>query len=536
MKPAPPETVPLAPFGPIVVIDRASPAPLHRQIYQGFREAIVERRLRAGQRLPSSRGLARELEVSRMPVLIAFEQLLAEGYFETRIGAGTFVAGTLPGEGFARGVAGRSASDVRSAAGPPVPGPSDGSSPGGGTVALGSHPAPRPTACMPDTLRAPRHEPWNGGRGAFRVSQPALDRFPFKIWSRLVARHGRSARAGFLTYGPSLGDASFRATVAAYLRTSRGVRCEAEQVMAVSGSQHALALAARVLLDPGSRVWIEEPGYSGARDALALAGAQLVPVPVDGEGLDVAAGIRSAPRARAVYVTPSHQYPLGATMSASRRLQLLDWARESGAWVLEDDYDSEYRFRGLPIAALQGLDRDARVLYIGTFSKVLFPALRLGYLVIPTDLVPRFAAVRAAMDDFPATLAQAVVQDFILEGHFARHLRRMRAVYRERRDTLVAALDAELGGAVRVLHDEAGMHLVAALPGHARDVDVALEAAARGLWAMPLSTCYMSAAPPLSGLVLGYGSTGHEAIREGVQKLRDVVSARGVGARSVGTL
>lgn len=499
MKPALPGTVPLAPLGPLVVIDRASPAPLHRQIYQRFREAIVERRLRAGQRVPSSRGLARELEISRMPVLIAFEQLLAEGYFEARVGAGTFVASTLPGEGFARAASG--------AAGE-----------------AGSGPAPRRIAQVPDALAAPRHEPWTAGRGAFRVSQPALDRFPFEIWSRLVARHGRSTHASCLTYGTPMGDAGFRATVAAYLRTSRAVRCEAEQVMAVSGSQQALALAARVLLDPGSSVWIEEPGYPGARDALAMAGARLVPVPVDAEGLDVAAGIRLAPRAGAIYVTPSHQYPLGVTMSASRRLQLLDWARESGAWILEDDYDSEYRFQGLPIAALQGLDRDDRVLYIGTFSKVLFPALRLGYLVIPPDLVPRFTAVRAAMDDFPAALAQAVVQDFILEGHFARHLRRMRALYRERRDSLVAALATELDSAVQVLHDQAGMHLVAALPRRECDREIALEAAARGLWAMPLSTCYLNAAPPLSGLVLGYGATGSAEIQEGVRKLRDVLA------------
>ncbi|MFL6231576.1 MAG: PLP-dependent aminotransferase family protein [Thermoanaerobaculia bacterium] len=230
------------------------------------------------------------------------------------------------------------------------------------------------------------------GVGSFRVSQIAVDHFPLQVWSGLVARHGRNPRASQMLYGDPMGDRRFRETLAAYLRTSRGVRCEAEQILVTSGSQQALAIAARVLLDPGDEVWVEEPGYQGARDALATAGARLIPVPVDAEGLDVAAGAARSPQARAAYVTPSHQYPLGATLTASRRLQLLDWAQRSGAWILEDDYDSEYRYESQPIAALQGLDRDSRVLYIGTFSKVLFPALRVGYLVVPADLVSRFAA------------------------------------------------------------------------------------------------------------------------------------------------
>ena len=226
------------------------------------------------------------------------------------------------------------------------------------------------------------------------MSEPALDHFPFTVWSRLVARHSRGAPRDAFNYGSPLGDLRFRQTLAAYLRTARAVRCEAEQIIVVSGSQQALEITARVLLEPRQPVWFEEPGYRGARDALAMAGARLVPVPVDDEGLNVAAGLRLCRRARVAYVTPSHQYPLGATMSASRRLQLLDWAQASGAWIIEDDYDSEYRYESQPIAALQGLDRDARVIYIGTFSKVLFPALRVGYLVVPPDLVERFTAVR----------------------------------------------------------------------------------------------------------------------------------------------
>jgi GntR family transcriptional regulator/MocR family aminotransferase len=490
----------------VIAVERTAATPLYRQIYGGYRDAIVERRLRAGDRLPSTRQLAAELRISRMPVLIAFEQLLAEGYFESRVGAGTFVAASLPGERLAR--------DAHAAAGQPAARPL--------RSVRAPRPGARPVSGRSEAVLPPESEPWLGGWGAFRVSQPAVDRLPLRAWSRLVSRHARGANARLLSYGSAMGHEPFREAVAAYLRTARAVRCESEQIMAVSGSQQALDLAARVLLDPGCEVWVEEPGYAGARAALSMAGARLVPVPVDGQGLDVAAGIARAPRARAVYVTPSHQYPLGMTMSASRRLQLLEWARESGAWILEDDYDSEYRYESLPVAALQGLDRDARVIYIGTFSKVLFPALRLGYLALPADLVARFAAVRETADNFPATLYQAVLADFIAEGHFARHLRKMRQLYRERRDALVEAIAAELGGELRVRDGQAGMHLAATLRPGVDDRRLAAEAARRGLWIMPLSSCYLGAAAE-PGLVLGYGGTGASELREGVRRLREVL-------------
>ncbi len=500
----------------VIAVERTSATPLYRQIYDAYRDAIVERRLRAGERLPSTRQLAAELRISRMPVLIAFEQLLAEGYFESRVGAGTFVAGSLPGEWLARDahaaarhVAGRQPAAGRPARPARVPGP-----------------GPRPVSGRCEALPLPESEPWLRGWGAFRVSQPAVDRLPIRTWSRLVSRHARDANAGQLSYGSAMGHEPFREAVAAYLRTARAVRCEKDQIMAVSGSQQALDLAARILLDPGCEVWVEEPGYGGACAALSMAGARLVPVPVDAQGLDVAAGIARAPRARAAYVTPSHQYPLGMTMSAARRLQLLEWARQSGAWILEDDYDSEYRYESLPVAALQGLDRDSRVIYIGTFSKVLFPALRLGYLALPADLVPRFAALRETTDGFPPTLYQAVLADFIEEGHFVRHLRRMRQLYRERRDALVEALDDELGGELRVRDGRAGMHLAATLRPGVDDQRLAAEAARQGLWIMPLSSCYLGpAAEP--GLVLGYGGTGIAEIREGVHRLRELLAAGG---------
>jgi GntR family transcriptional regulator / MocR family aminotransferase len=491
MKPAAPGIL------PVIAVDRTAAKPLHRQIYEGYREAIVERRLRGGQRLPSTRSLAAELRISRLPVLNAFEQLLAEGYFESRVGAGTFVASSLP--------------DELSQA--------DGQAIARGAAAL---PGRRLVSGGPEVLLPRKPEPWLGGFGAFRLSQPAVDHFPFEAWSSLVARYSRNPNRSLLLYGDPMGHRPFREAVADYLRTARAVRCEADQIMVVSGSQQALEVSARVLLDPRDKVWIEEPGYSGARDVLTVAGASLVPVPVDGEGLDVAAGIALCPQARAAYVTPSHQYPLGMTLSASRRLQLLDWAQRSGAWIIEDDYDSEYRYESLPIAALQGLDRDSRVIYIGTFSKVLFPALRLGYIVIPADLVDRFAAVREAMDIFPPTLLQAALADFIGEGHFGRHIRRTRQLYRERRGVLVEALRSELGDALDVIGSEAGMHLVATLPPGSPDREISAAAARQSLWVMPLAACYLGEeARP--GLVLGYGGTDAAEIPGAVRRLRQVV-------------
>jgi GntR family transcriptional regulator/MocR family aminotransferase len=483
---------------PAITIDRTAASPLYRQIYDGYREAIVDRRLRGGQRLPSTRALAVALRISRIPVLNAFEQLLAEGYFESRRGSGTFVAASLPAEAPAKD---------SSAAHPTVKGP-----------------GPRVVAHRPAAALRSTPEPWLGGYGAFRLSEPAMDHFPLAVWSRLVARNCRGTARGEMAYGSAMGFLRFRAAIAAYLRTARAVRCEAEQIMVVSGSQQALEITARVLLDPGQSVWVEEPGYEGAHDALGMAGARIVPVPVDEGGLDVAAGMARDPRARAAYVTPSHQYPLGFTMRPDRRLQLLDWAQATGAWLIEDDYDSEYRYESQPISALQGLDRDARVIYIGTFSKVLFPAVRIGYLVIPPDLVGRFSAVRAAMDICPPGLNQAVLADFIAEGHFARHLRRTRAIYAERRGAMVEALHRELGPRLEVVGAQAGIHLTAILAEGAEDRAISERAARDGLWVMALSSRYLGP-PTRQGLVLGYGGTSVEQIPDAVRRLRRIMSA-----------
>jgi len=326
-------------------------------------------------------------------------------------------------------------------------------------------------------------------------------------------------------YGDQMGSRALRETIATYLRTARSLHCEAEQIMIVSGSQQALEISALCLLDPGSRVWVEEPGYQFARDAFALTGCAPVPVPVDEEGLDVAVGIRRCRKARAAFVTPSHQFPLGVTMSASRRLQLLDWAQSSGSWIIEDDYDSEYRYESSPVASLQGLDSNARVIYIGTFSKVLFPSLRLGYVVIPSDLVERFLTLRRAMDYGPPTFHQEVVADFIDEGHFARHLRRMRVLYRERRSVLVDSIRNELGPMVEVLGSEAGMHLTATLRHKTRDREIAELAARQNLWIWPLSPSYLGEVSR-SGFILGFGSTAAADIPGAVRKLRDLLTTK----------
>jgi GntR family transcriptional regulator/MocR family aminotransferase len=483
-----------AAVSPVIAVDRKAPRPMHKQIYDGYREAIVRGNLRSGQQIPSTRALAVELGISRIPVLDAYAQLLAEGYFESRAGAGTFVSSSLPEQPVSHS---GNASEVRT----------------------GTRPASRRSTVVPRR----ESEPWVYGTGAFSVGQLAFDHFPFQTWTRLLTRHCRKVHAGSLNYGDPMGSKDFRETIAAYLRTARAVHCDARQIMVVSGSQQALDLCARTMLDPGAPVWIEDPGYMLLRSALNLAGCDLVPVPVDGEGLNVAAGIRLCRQAKAAWVTPSHQYPLGVTMSASRRFQLLEWARGAGAWIIEDDYDSEYRYESMPIASLQGLDSDSRVIYIGTFSKTLFPSLRLGYMVIPADLVDRFAAVRRVIDVCPPQLYQAVLADFMREGHYARHIRKMRMLYSERRSALVEAIRSEFGSRLEVTGGAAGMHLAVMLPDGLNDVEIAARAARQNLWLWPLSPAYLGD-NPRQGFILGFGSTTAAEMPRAVKRMRSVIA------------
>ena len=493
----------LAPgFLPPIALDHRKRTPVYRQLYEWFRKAITNGQLRPGQRVPSTRALCAELNVSRIPVLNAYDQLLAEGYFKTFVGAGTCVAASIPDDAL-------NVQDSRAKK---------------SSRESVEKQGPRRMSRRGTELTREQPQSWLDNLGAFRVSLPALDHFPIREWAKLVARHSRRPGRATMAYGDAMGYLPFREAIAEYLGASRSVRCEPTQILVTTGSQQGLQLAAQVLLDPGDRVWMEEPGYPGARQAFNTVKADLVPVGVDHEGMNIEPLIRRGQKARAVYITPSHQYPLGVTMSASRRMQLLNWARRTGTWIIEDDYDSEYRFGSRPIPSLQGLDENARVIYIGTFSKVMFPALRLGYVVLPPDLVSAFSAARESTDIFSSTLYQAVSADFIREGHFARHLRRMRMLYMERRTALINAIDAEMKGMLEVIGAEAGMHLVALLPQGLDDVQVSSKAAEKGLSVMPLSSCYTKT-PKRGGLILGYGGINAHQIQSGIHTLKTIVES-----------
>jgi GntR family transcriptional regulator/MocR family aminotransferase len=483
-------------ISPIIAVDRSAGTPLHQQVYDGYREAILRGDLRPGQKIPSSRELASEICISRFPVLHAYAQLLAEGYFESQVGSGTFISATLPEQ--------MMSSDRHA---------------GGRESALsGRRTVSRRTLLYPHFEFDAHLRGW----GAFGVHQPALDQFPFQIWSSLVARHSRNPHASAIHNINPLGSERFREEICAYLRTSRAVKCDPGQIMVVSGSQQALDITARVLLDPGDSVLVEEPGYGLERTLLTASGCDLKLVPVDNEGMDVPLGIRLYGGAKAAFVTPSHHYPLGSTMSATRRLLLLNWAQSSGAWIIEDDYDSEYRFDTRPIASLQGLDVNSRVIYIGTFSKILFPSLRIGYIVIPRDLVDHFLSVRFAMDIFPPYLYQEVLADFMSLGHFGRHIRKMRQVYNARRSTLIDCLQTEFGDTLPVHGAAAGMQVTVTLPDGLDDNVIAAHAAWERLWLLPLSRTF-AGSQPRNGFILGYGSTANEQIPAAVKRMRSVI-------------
>ncbi|MBI5563566.1 MAG: PLP-dependent aminotransferase family protein [Chloroflexi bacterium] len=459
--------------------------PLYQQLYTHLRAAILSGELKRGLKLPSTRALADELNLSRNTVLNAYRQLLAEGYLEGHTGSGTFVADVLPEHLLTTPDRKRSTTPER----------------------IEPHAPPFPTLSLP---------PSNSGLPRpFRSEVPALDVFPYELWSRLVARQARRLPRTAFTYQEPAGYRPLREAIAAHVTVTRQVHCTPEQIIMVSGAQGALDLAARVLLHAGDRVWMEDPGYPGARGALLSAGAQIVPVPVDQEGLMIEAAVAHAPQARLAYLTPSHQFPLGVTMSLTRRLALLDWATRTGAYLIEDDYDSEYRFAGRPLAALQGLDEAGRVIYIGTFSKVLFPALRLGYLILPAPLVDEFLKMRRYMDTHLPILEQAVLTDFMTEGHFTRHLRRMRTLYAERRAALLAAAhDLPLD----IYAPEAGIHCVGWLPVGMDDQALVRQGAAHGLDLTPISIFCLE---PLArkGLLLGYGGYSVAEIKAGVRRL-----------------
>ena len=402
----------------IASLDPAAAEPYYRQIYDRFRAAIASGVLKPGDRIPSARALAQELGLARGTIESAYSLMAAEGYIESRGQAGTIVTPGLA---------------------PRAP------------VALT---VPR----FPVKVSAPTFLP--DTTLPFQMGLPALDAFPRKVWARLGARCVRAMQPADMAHPPVHGLPDLRAEIAAYLHVSRGIGCSAAQVFVTSGYRHTMELIGRALLTAGDRVWLENPGYPPTRELLKDMNAQAVPVPVDRDGLVVSEGVRLAPRARAAVVTPAHQSPLSVSLSLPRRLALLDWAARSSAWIVEDDYDGEYRYVSRPLPALKSLDRDGRVLYAGTFSKVLFPSLRLAYLVVPPDQVERFEPISQGMAGGCPQLTQAIVTAFIKEGHFARHIQRMRRLYAERREATVAGLEGVLGKRMRIDAQPGGMHLI----------------------------------------------------------------------------
>ncbi|WP_241758630.1 MocR-like pyridoxine biosynthesis transcription factor PdxR [Pyxidicoccus parkwayensis] len=481
-----------------LVLDGSTGAPLQEQLAEALRGAILAERLAPGTRLLSTRVLAEQLDVSRNTVLNAYARLLAEGYLVGQTGSGTYVARELPE---------RLLSVRREAAREPAR-RTDAPrlSKRGAAVAEGAAKVESPSSGM------------GPGRMAFRPGIPALDAFPSELWGRLLHNRWQRSWHDLMSHVPAAGYAPLRRAVADYLATARGVRCVPEQVLIVNGTQQALSLAAQVLLDPGDSVWVEDPGYVPAHGVFAAAGAVRVPVPVDAEGLDVEAGQRLCPDARLAVVTPAHQFPTGVVMSERRRKALLAWAARSDAWVLEDDYDSEFRYEGRPLPSLQGLAPDARVLYTGTFSKVLSPALRLGYLVVPESLVDAFSAARGTFDRHSPVLDQAVLADFFTQGHFSRHVRRMRVLYAARQQTLVEAARRELRGLLDVQPLHTGLHLVGWLPEGVDDSAASERAERAGLWAYALSDFRLESRGR-GGLVLGYACVPEAELTEAVSRL-----------------
>ena len=490
-------TTTLRPANPLpeLQLDQASHVPLFRQLYGAIKDAILGGQIQPGAQLPPSRTLAATLGVSRQTVVNAYAQLLAEGYFTCTVGKGSFVSERLPLR-----VERSRKRETQPAVAPEPP-----------RLSERARALVEPRMALAAQMGAPR---------AFRTGMPALEAFPFDVWTRLAARRWRRPSLP-LGYGDPAGFAPLRELLAAHLQAARGMRCAPEQIIVTTGAQQALGLVALMLANAGDKVWVESPGYRGAAAAFHTAGLVACPVGVDSEGLNVDHAMAQYPGARLAYVTPSHQYPLGVTMGLERRMALIAWAAQHKAWIVEDDYDSEYRYAGPVLASLQSLDRSGSVLYIGTLSKILFPSLRLGYLVVPPPLVDAFHRGKAALDRSTALMQQVVLADFIAGGHFHRHIKRTHALYDERRGVLVDALERALGEQVAIGPSNAGLQLAVAFRRSLDDQAFAVRAEAKGIEVRALSTFYLDQATQTraSGLLLGYSCVAPADIRPGVAVL-----------------
>ncbi|HEY1892730.1 MAG TPA: PLP-dependent aminotransferase family protein [Steroidobacteraceae bacterium] len=484
---------------------RAAGATLLRWLYDEIRLAILEGRLAPGTRLPSTRGIARQHRVARGTVVAAFEHLTAEGYIEGSVGSGSFVRNVS-----VLSPSATAAARARSRAAVATP-----------SLSLRG----RQLVSHPFPLKLPP------GTHTFRLDMAALEAFPIKTWSRISARCLRSGVPRLLAHGDTLGFPPLRAAIAQYVGLTRGVLCTPDEVVVTSGTQASLDLIARLVLDPGDRVWVEDPCYTAIPALLRALGAEVIGVPVDESGIDCEAGRRRARLAKLACVTPACHFPLGVTLSLQRRLALLEWSRAVGAWVFEDDYDSQLGFSGRPLAALRGLDRNGCVIYSNSFSKLLFPSLRLGFLIVPPALLAAVESARSVLQRFPAVLDQAVLAEFIAAGHMEQHMRRMRDLYTRRHDALVRLAQDELADVLRLAPVTAGLQTVGWLADGIPELEASRLAVERGIVAVPLSQLTVERTMP-PALVLGAADTDIAASKRGVAQLGTIL--RGLKAATAG--
>nr|WP_218583899.1 PLP-dependent aminotransferase family protein [Pseudomonas akapageensis] len=484
-----------------IELDRTGSVPLYRQLYLQIRQQILAGRLPGGTRLPSTRTLCKEQDLSRITILNAFDLLTAEGFLTTRTGSGTFVCAEWEGRG----------------------------------TAVDEPRKPPRLSTLSQSVLSLRSDHFSGISYAawepdcptsFLPSHPAFDAFPLHVWRRLINRHLRQSTKAMLGYGEVKGLLRLREEIAKYVYDARGIDCSAEQVVIVSGAQQAFNLLGMLLLDPQDSIWMEDPGHIAARIALQAQGCRIVPLRIDAQGIDVQQGLRECPEARLAFTTPSRQHPLGISMSYARRLELIEWASRNHSWIIEDDCDSEFRYQSRPQPSLYAMDQWARVIHVGTFSKVLYPSLRLGYVILPEALVGPFCAMRAVMDRSPSTLLQAATADFMSEGHFLGHIRRMRSLYQARQACLLDKLQQRVGNFMQLKPVDAGMHLIGWLAPELDDQFIAQELARYQTHTYALSDyCMERYLPP--GLLIGFAGTPEDQAGDKVEALAQALLKMG---------
>ena len=485
-----------------IALDPDRSEPLHKQIGEQLRRAILERRLKPGAKLPSSRLMAQDLNCARGTVLLAVDQLAAEGYVVSQAGSSISVAANLPDEMLIAPGVGMPFSGM-TAEKPAL---------SRRTQALLSG-KPSPVFGVPPT--------------AFPTGQPDRQAFPFALWAKLLEREWRKPAWKDAGAPHPFGHSGLREAIASYLSVARGFTCDPRAVVITSGIRHGLSLFARVVLDAGDEAWIEEPGFLGVREALSASDVRAVPVPVDASGFVPEAALSLAPNARLAVVAPSHHFPLGTVLSLQRRLALLSWAERTKSWIAEDDFDGEYRYSGRPLTPLRALDRTGRVAYFSSFSKLLFPALRLSFVVLPASLIDPAERIMDQVSIRASLLGQGALARFIVDGHFAAHLRRTRLLYAGRQQALIASAARHLDGVLDIATDRGGMHLIARPHGDRGpvfdDLDATAAMAAAGVSVSPLSVCY-AGTPKAHGLILGYAGTPEADIEPAIVKLQEVLA------------